>query len=93
MFGRKLKSLFRTIDVTAPSAQSGFEETRAVDPGPGFEETQMEGDTQFSETQFAPGQVNRYRCTCGQEWEDVFTSACHDTCPSCGKDTAPLPAP
>jgi hypothetical protein len=86
MFG-KLKSLFQTIDVTAPAP--GFEETRAISPESSFEATQMDGDTSFGDTQFAPGHTNYYQCVCGQQWDGVWTAVCNDTCPACGKDTAP----
>ena len=86
MFG-KLKSLFQTIDVTAPAP--GFEETRAVDADSSFEATQMGGDTSFGDTQIAPGQINYYQCVCGQKWDGIWTGTSNDTCPACGKDTAP----
>ena len=88
MFG-KLKSIFQTIDVTAPPGQSGFAATRALAPESSFEDTHMGGDTSFGDTQIAPGHTNYYRCVCGTEWDGVWSDNCNDTCPSCGKDTAP----
>ncbi len=70
MFG-KLKSLFQTIDVNAPAP--GFEETRALDAESAFAATQMDGDTSFGDTQFAPGHTNYYQCACGQQWNTVAT--------------------
>lgn len=87
MFGIKLKSLFQTIDVTTPA--NGFQETRALDAESSFEATQMDDDTSFGDTQFAPGHTNYYQCACGQPWDSVATGVCNDTCPACGKDTAP----
>lgn len=34
--------------------------------------------------------VNHYRCEpCGEEWEDQWSCACNDECPSCGKEIEP----
>lgn len=83
----KLKSLFKTIDITAPA--TGFEETRAIDAESSFQATLMEADTSFGDTQFVPGHTNRYLCACGEKWQIEATGVCNDTCPACGTDTAP----
>jgi hypothetical protein len=89
MFVKKIKSIFQTLDITAPAPQPGFEDTRAITPESSFAATEMAGDTSFGDTQIVPGQINYYQCVCGQHWDGVWTSACNDKCPACGKDTAP----
>lgn len=85
----KLKSIFQTVDITKPAKQSGFAETRAlVDSS--FQATQMDGDSSFGDTQFAPGQTNFYQCACGAQWDGIWNTTCNDACPTCGKDTAPF---
>jgi len=33
---------------------------------------------------------NRYRCTCGKEWEDVWSCMCNDRCPRCNTEIEPF---
>lgn len=33
--------------------------------------------------------TNRYRCPCGEEWEDTHSAACNDHCPKCDKEIEP----
>ena len=32
---------------------------------------------------------NRYECGCGTSWDDEWSCACDDECPSCGRDCSP----
>lgn len=32
---------------------------------------------------------NHYLCTCGEEWQDTWSSACNDRCPSCNREIEP----
>lgn len=32
---------------------------------------------------------NSYKCDCGEEWEDNWSCACNDRCPSCNKEIEP----
>lgn len=32
---------------------------------------------------------NFYRCPCGEEWQDEWSSACDDRCPACDSEIEP----
>ncbi len=34
--------------------------------------------------------LNRYHCSCGEKWEDRWSCACNDRCPSCNLEIEPL---
>jgi hypothetical protein len=42
-----------------------------------------------SEPDCQPAFDNIYRCTCGEEWGDVWSCACDDDCPRCGMTMTP----
>lgn len=33
--------------------------------------------------------TNHYHCPCGEEWVDVWSSACNDKCPDCNREIEP----
>jgi hypothetical protein len=37
----------------------------------------------------APAFKNFYECPCGVSWEDKWSCACNDRCPSCNKEIEP----
>jgi len=32
---------------------------------------------------------NHYLCTCGEQWQDIWSSACNDRCPACDREIEP----
>ena len=32
---------------------------------------------------------NHYLCTCGEQWQDTWSSACNDRCPACNREIEP----
>jgi hypothetical protein len=33
--------------------------------------------------------INKYKCPCGEEWEDVWDCTCNDKCSVCNKEIEP----
>lgn len=33
--------------------------------------------------------TNHYLCTCGEQWQDTWNSACNDRCPTCNREIEP----
>lgn len=44
-----------------------------------------ESDAEEEKQQF----LNKYACPCGETWEDQWSCACNDRCPSCNKEIEP----
>lgn len=43
-------------------------------------ESDLDGSSEFE---------NHYLCTCGEQWQDTWSSACNDRCPSCNREIEP----
>lgn len=51
---------------------------------------ECEEEVEQSEIEKAPWFLNRYRCTCGEEWENEDDCTCNDRCPKCRNEMEPF---
>lgn len=82
-YARKLGEAFRYADALAEHLGCGVESslTRA----PFGEPPAIDDDTPPEDHRM----TNYYECECGKAWEDVWSCACDDDCPSCGANISP----